>query len=163
MNYSFLLRGLKMDIYKLPPDIWRIIAKWLSKSDLIALQLTNTKMMKFLDKISDIWWGKHLLEYQQRWDEYYNRRDKILEEQLIRVPKENTKNIIRNILISQKIVLVKNLKYSRHMDTIHDYGTCDICDSQYYVNFKIIEEYLSIVTQMFLELLYFLVIFFLIF
>ena len=126
-----------MDIYKLTPDVWRIIAKWLSKSDLIALQLTNTKMMKFLDKISDIWWGKHLLEYQQRWEEYYNRRNKIL----LKIPKENTKNIIRNILISEKIVLVKNPANSRHMDTIHDYGTCDVCDSQYYVNFKIIEEY----------------------
>jgi len=56
-----------MSLLNLLPDIWRIIGQWLSKRDLIALQLTSTSLLKQLDKINDIWWGKHLEYYYQRW------------------------------------------------------------------------------------------------
>jgi hypothetical protein len=80
-----------MNITDLPSDIWRIIAKSLSKRDLLTLELSSNLLMLTLEKIPDIWWGKHLQEYQLRWNEYYNNnksktsRDKNLENFLLKL------------------------------------------------------------------------------
>ncbi len=85
-----------MTLVKLPNDIWRVIGTYLTKSDLIALQFTHPQLLKRLDAIPDIWWGKHNSHYQKSWDNFYNgvpktRQDKIIE----KLSREYNKSVIK--------------------------------------------------------------------
>ena len=73
-----------MNLDDLPIDVWRLISIYLTKSDLIALQFVNQKLLKLLDTTPDIWWGKHNSDYQKHWNAFYNdipktKRDRKLE------------------------------------------------------------------------------------
>ena len=88
-------------INRIPSDVWRIIAKKLSKRDLLSLQLANTRLMLKFERTGDIWWGKHLPDYQERWQEYYNNvpksnRDKAVDKQLMEMD-PNVKQLASNI------------------------------------------------------------------
>jgi len=72
-----------MNLDDLPIDVWRLMSIYLTKSDLIALQFVNKKLLKLLDT-PDIWWGKHNSDYQKHWNTFYNdipktKRDRKLE------------------------------------------------------------------------------------
>ncbi len=59
-------------ITDLPPDLWRMISRKLTKRDLISLMISNKKLLVMLDHIPDIWWGKHNPDYQIAWNEKFN-------------------------------------------------------------------------------------------
>ena len=85
-----------MNLDNLPSDIWKVIAIYLVKSDLIALQFVNPWLLKRLDTIPDIWWGKHDSYYQKHWNEYYNNAPKTSRDRkLEKLSREYNKSIIK--------------------------------------------------------------------
>lgn len=151
-----IITGILMIICRLPADVWRLIARSLTKRDLVALQLTNRKLMNQLEDIGDIWWGKHLDEYQQRWNEYYNgvpksNRDQQVENILLKMypmrhcqktrgrlnSKPRTELEIRKLLVRgscEPDYVTNPWKYGSgfHQDILHSVGACVVCDSQYW-------------------------------
>lgn len=53
-------------------DHWLLIGAWLTKGDLIATQLALPEISNLLDRIPEIWYGKHYLEYIGIFNVYYN-------------------------------------------------------------------------------------------
>ena len=63
-----------MELVDLQKDNWRIIGRYLSKGDLLALQVSSSRLQKLLDRIPEIWWGKHNDAYREMWKVHYNNQ-----------------------------------------------------------------------------------------
>jgi len=53
-------------------DHWILIGGYLSKGDLVATQIALPEIKSLLDRIPEIWYGKHYVEYIGIFNVYYN-------------------------------------------------------------------------------------------